>query len=86
MTTLRTREEVEKEFDEMKSGFLAVKNDEWWGSDEDDIKDFVHSIRQHDLQVIKEWAEKQRPPLCDCVGGRYNITANIWELTNLLII
>lgn len=43
-----------EKFDEMKKGFLAVKHNEWWASDEDFIKDFIST------EIIKKIIEDSK--------------------------
>lgn len=59
-----------EKFDEMKKGFLAVKHNEWWASDEDFIKDFIsteiikkilddiQADRQQLLKAVEEMKEE----------------------------
>jgi len=46
-----------EEFDEIKKGFLAVRQGEWWASDEDFIKSFITETIQ---QVVAEEKEKYK--------------------------
>ena len=46
-----------EEFDEMKKGFLAVRQGEWWASDEDFVKSFITETIQ---QVVAEEKEKYK--------------------------
>ena len=60
MTTLRTEEEINKELDKT---MLITKAGSWLESSDydgtvEEIKDFIHSLREQDLQVIKEWVEE----------------------------
>lgn len=50
----RENKTMEERFDEMKKGFFAVKQNEWWSSDEDYIKSFIQS----EIDIAK--AEERR--------------------------
>ena len=56
----------EKEFDELKKSFSAVKEDEWWASDEDHIKHFLsHSLLEYN-EKIKEMVRNKK---ATCLGN-----------------
>lgn len=55
------KEEWEKEFDEMKKDFIAVKQGEWWESDEDYIKSFIHKLLQEKGEEIIKELDKELP-------------------------
>ena len=68
--TLKSREEVEKEFDEK----FSKPSDRKWIEhltnpniylDNTDIKSHIHSLRQNDLTVIREWVERQKMEIHD---------------------
>lgn len=60
-------EKWEKEFDELKKGFLSTVNGEWWASDEDFIKDFISRTIATAVSN-REKEEKEEKYGCDCGG------------------
>lgn len=62
--------EWESDWEELKKEFIAVKQNEWWSSDEDYIKDFIDfQIKQAEERVKKEIEDKCADSFYPYCGG-----------------